>query len=241
MAMKFEPFLRRIGEYLVIKSLKLEIERRGVDYQPMPWLGWKSAARSDGTLSRFAAIEKVLTDANIREGVVLDVGSHTGYFSLALAERGFFAYGVESSNSRVYLSFLASQRLRGAFCPVALKVARNNVEWLPSSDVTLCLSVWHHWVRNYGLDDATAILSSVFRKTRRFVFFDAGETEMGERYNLPYSPSADAAKYLEDYLRSMPNVATVRRLGEHQAFAPRSPDGTRDVVFRTLFCAELRD
>ncbi len=238
--MKVDRLLRTLGEFFVVRSLRRQTAAGEPDYHPMPWLGWSGAARSSGTLSRLAAIEEVLASDGLREGVALDIGSHSGFFSLKLAEKGFFTYGVESVRSRVYLSFLASQRTRGSFNPIALKVSRDNVGWLPDSDVTLCLSVWHHWVRNFGLDEATEILSSLARKTRRFMFFDSGEGEMGERYKLPYGVSDDPPAYLENYLRALPNVGTVRRLGTHQAFAPQDSSGARRTVQRTLFCVEMK-
>jgi hypothetical protein len=240
--MKIYRLLRNIGEYFLVKSLTREIgaASKELDYHPMPWLGRENAARAQGTLSRLAAIEETLASAGIREGVVVDIGSHSGFFSLKLAEKGFFVYGVESVRERVYFSFIAGQRLKGKFNPIALKVDRNNVGWIPESDVTLCLSVWHHWVRNFGLDDATAILRSVAKKTRRLMFFDAGEGEMGNRYRLPYGDSGDPVAYLENYLVGLPEVQAVRRLGAHQAFAPEDSDGIRRTVFRTLFCIEMK-
>jgi hypothetical protein len=238
--MKAGRLLRNVGEFFVIRSLRWQIGSGEPDYHPMPWLGWTAAARSSGTLSRLAAIEEVLASVGLREGVALDIGSHSGFFSLKMAEKGFLTYGVESVRSRVYLSFIAAQRTRGSFNPISLKINRDNVGWLPDSDVTLCLSVWHHWVRNYGLNDATEILSSLARKTRRFMFFDSGEGEMDERYKLPYGASDDAPAYLEKYLGALPNVETVRRLGLHQAFAPQDSSGVRRTVQRTLFCVEMK-
>jgi hypothetical protein len=240
MTMKVERLLKNVGEFFVVRSLRWQIGAGEPDYHPMPWLGWSSAARSSGTLSRLAAIEEVLASDGLREGVALDIGSHSGFFSLKLAEKGFFTYGVESVRSRVYLSFLAAQRTKGCFNPIALKVSRDNVGWLPDSDVTLCLSVWHHWVRNFGLEDATEILSSLARKTRRYMFFDSGEGEMDERYKLPFGKSDDPVAYLENYLSALPNAATVSQLGTHQAFAPRDSSGARRTVQRTLFCLEMK-
>jgi hypothetical protein len=241
--MKIDRLLRIIGEHLLVSSLRRAVGTgpREPDYQPMPWLGWDDAARAGGTLSRLSAIEAALASKDIRDGVVLDIGSHSGFFSLKLAEKGFFVYGAESIRQRVYLSFVAGQRIKGSFTPIWLKIERDNVARLPDSDITLCLSVWHHWVRNFGLEDATAILSALARKTRRVMFFDSGEGEMGERYRLPYGESEDAAGYLEDYLRGLPNVRSVSRLGAHQAFSPQDADGNRRSVLRTLFCVEMKN
>ncbi|MCC6947658.1 MAG: hypothetical protein IT539_07815 [Bradyrhizobiaceae bacterium] len=243
--MIIDRLMRQVGEYFLVKSLMLKIgsdpaEAKELDYHPMPWFGRATAQRSEGTLSRLSTIETELEKRSIRDGVVLDIGSHFGFFSLKLAEKGFFVYGAESIRERVFFSFLAAHRLKYNFNPIALKIDRSNVSWLPGSDITLCLSVWHHWVRNFGLDNATEILAEVARKTKRVMFFDSGEGEMGERYSLPYGENDDAAAYLENYLGRLPRARSVSRLGVHQAFSPKDAKGVRSIVFRTLFCVEMK-
>jgi len=243
--MKFESLMRQAGEYLLVKSLMRKIgsgsaDSKELDYHPMPWFGRATALRSEGTLSRFSAIERALDERQISKGVVLDIGSHFGFFSLKLAEKGFFVYGVESVRERVFFSFLGAHRLKYGFSPIALNIDRSNVRWLPHADITLCLSIWHHWVRHFGLDGATEILSAIVERTRRVMFFDSGEGEMGERYRLPFGEGDDAATYLESYLGRLPGVASVSRLGIHQAFSPEDAAGSRRTVSRTLFCVEMK-
>ncbi len=94
-------------------------------------------------------------------------------------------HAVESNRERFLLSFLMAQGKKVIFAPIPLRIDRETVDLLPESDITLCLSVWHHWVRRYGVEDATYILQAIVNKTRHLVFFDSGEEEMTARYSLP--------------------------------------------------------
>ena len=206
-----------------------------LNYQPLPWLKNGGAQRAAGTISRFAAIEKFLKGEGTVPRVALDIGSHVGFFSLSLAKKGWLVYAVESNKERLYLSYILSHRIKANIVPLRLLINTDNVEYLPEADVTLCMSVWHHWVRRYGLEEATFILKAILRKTRRFLFFDAGEGEMSDTYKLPYG-SEKASEFLSRYLNEFPNLEAVLNLGEHQAFSPPNEKGVRTQALRTLFC-----
>jgi hypothetical protein len=229
-----ERGLRRLGEAILIRGL-LRGQRDELKYQPLPWLNTGDAERGEGTLSRLAAIERFIDEEKITPRVALDIGSHLGFFALSLAKRGWFVYAVESIKERSYLSYILSQRLRTNVVPVRLLVNAGNVDFLPGSDITLCMSVWHHWVRRYGLDEATKILSALMMKTERLLFFDAGEEEMNDSYHLPYG-SQKPSDFLLAYLKRLPKVAAVVKLGEHQAISPANERKVRAQASRTLFC-----
>ena len=223
--------LRQVGETILLRAL-LRSEAEELEYHPLPWVHHDTALRAEGSLSRLEAIEKVIEAENLKPGVALDIGSHVGFFSLSLAKRGWFVYAVESNRQRLLLSFLIAQRIKANMNPIRLNIDKSNVGCLPMADITLCLSIWHHWVRRYGLEDATFILGEVLNKTKSLLFFDAGENEMDERYGLPYG-GEKASEFLWRYLCGFSSLQSVVRLGEHQAF---SPGEIRKPVRRTLFC-----
>jgi hypothetical protein len=229
-----EKGLRRIGESILLRALLLS-QKRELQYQPLPWLGDYDAKRAAGATSRLKALAKVLKTEEIKRGTALDVGSHVGFFSLSLARKGWFVYAVESNASRLFLSYLMARRLNARLNPIRLTIDRTTVDYLPCTDITLCLSIWHHWVRRYGLDDATFILATLVRKTRKLLFFDTGEKEMTAEYRLPYG-AEDPAEFLLRYLNQFEGLEAVRVLGTHQAIAPEDEAGIRKEARRTLFC-----
>lgn len=208
-----------------------------ISYQPLPWLGLHEGRRSVGSQTRLKAIEESLRGGAFQPGVTLDIGANLGYFSLSFAEGGALAYAVEGDDLHVRIACIAERNLDrsrgGAFVPIRMWCDAGSAGRLPESDVTLCLSIWHHWVRHMGLEAATGILKCLISKTRHSLFFDTGEAEMPDYYGLPFR-GADPRTWLLEYLGSFPGVRGVRALGQFPAFAPDSSEGV-DTVSRHLF------
>jgi hypothetical protein len=229
--------LRRVGERLLARGLVIGQEQ-DLHYHPLsPWeegVG-RPIDRSEGSYSRLEAINEILRSEAPMPRIALDVGSHIGFFALNLARQGMLVHAIESNRDRLLLSFLLAQEKKVRLAPIPLHVDRTTVELLPESDITLCLSVWHHWVRRYGVKDATYILQEIVNKTRRLVFFDSGEEEMPSSYGLPYGEES-AQAYFSRYLPGLDGVAVSLDLGRHQAIAPADTAGARHKVLRTLYC-----
>lgn len=226
--------LRGAAERLLLRGLMLG-QRKELDYHPLSSSEMGNFGRSEGSYSRLKAINGILGTENVRPRVAMDVGSHIGFFSLHLAKQGLLVYAVESNWDRLSLSFLLARQQQLSLAPIPLQVDRDTVEFLPPAEVTLCLSIWHHWVRRFGLKDATYILERVVEKTSRLVFFDSGEEEMPASYNLPFAAST-SADFFSGYLEQLPGVAVRLDLGRHQAISPPDEAGQRQDVFRTLYC-----
>lgn len=210
-----------------------------VAYQPLPWVGLQGGRRSIGTQQRLEAILGFLESRGGVPAITLDVGANVGYFSLSFAELGAIAYAVEAEPLNNRISRIASNRLEaksGSFVPLRIWCDTNSVRRFPDANVTLCLSIWHHWVRHYGLDAATEILEELLRKTSDVLFFDSGENEMPEYYNLPFY-GADARTWLQEYLASLDSVRSIESLGEYAAFMPDSDEGAQNIS-RQLFAVE---
>lgn len=220
---------------LRVETRKYIVGRPGRMYQPLPWIGISDARRAAGTYDRMQAMRGFLGSRKEPTGVVLDVGCNTGFFSLSLMEDGYFVYGVDSQERNLRIAAAVSRRIAGVggFVPVRMKCDRQTVGYLPSADVTIVLSIWHHWVKHYGLDSATDILSTLWERTRSVLFFDSGEAEMPESYRLPYG-STDAREWLASYLANNCQGAYVVHLGR---FSAAAPEGSRidGPISRSLF------
>ena len=107
----------------------------------------------------------------------------------------------------------------GVVCALALELTPGNVVAVPISDCTLCLSVWHHFVRYHGLERATEMLESIWAGTRKVLFFDTGENEMTPEYRLPQM-TPDPGSWLSAYLAEALPESRVEHLGMHAAFDP---------------------
>lgn len=202
-------------------------------YQPLPWLGLRSAKRAEGTLSRWAAIARVLDECAPRSA--LDIGCNRGFFTLSLATRGIPTTGVES-DPPAYRTALYAIRKAGVEDAglLILTVRPGNVHLLPAADAVLFLSLWHHFVREHGLEGATSVLEALWDRTNRVLFFDTGESEMPESYGLP-PMTPEPCDWLAGYLARTCTRAAVVHLGQHEAFGP---DG--NTCLRNLFAVIRR-
>ncbi|MBI5564479.1 MAG: methyltransferase [Chloroflexi bacterium] len=201
-------------------------------YQPLPWLGLTTAKRGEGTEARWAAIESAIDDLAIDSA--LDVGCNVGYFCFSLAFKGISTLGIDLDDRFLRIAQRAARKLNVAgvaFCNLAIN--RDTVRLLPEVDLVLLLSVWHHWVRAYGLGAASELLTAVWAKSQRVLFFETGEAEMPPEFGLSMLKSSPR-DWLADYLQAMCAHSTVEWLGAFKAFAPQG-DESRKVVYRNLF------
>lgn len=154
-------------------------------YQPIPWLGFEEAIRGEDTEARWQAIE---TEVNKLEtnGTAIDLGAQLGYFCLRLAERNWMCMAVE----RDVRTHRAAQLIKKATGITGIshrnmEVNPDNVEELPTVDVTIFLSVWHHICAAHGFDSAKKLLTRVLRQTNKICFFETGQS------NESYTPGTD--------------------------------------------------
>jgi len=169
----------------------------------------------------------------VREQAVetaVDIGACEGYFSIMLGEAGIPTIALEGDPAVARTAMFAVRRSGLEDVGVlSLALTPSNVGAVPASDCTVCLSIWHHFVRYNGLDAATEMLATIWSDTRKVLFFDTGENEMTPDYGLP-EMTPDARSWLAGYLSETCPGSRVEHLGTHAAFDP----GGRTVQ-RNLF------
>ena len=149
----------------------------GRPYHPTPFTGRVRirSHRVRGTLERWRAIESFLVGR--KPSSILDIGCHTGFFSLALAKQGHVCLGVDINKRALYAAELI-KKIDGAdqasfmHFPISLE----SISRLPTFDITICLSVFHHWASQFGTDEAMAIMRSVAEHTKDLLFFETAQT-----------------------------------------------------------------
>jgi hypothetical protein len=170
--------------------------------------------RGHGTLLRWAAIEPELPTP---PGFAIDIGSHTGFFSLRLAECGFVVLGCEPSRRLVRIATAAADQLQQpsvAFMPVAVGPA--NVGSLPDADVVLVLSVFHDWCEAFGFERSLEMLDTVWERTRKVLFFETPNTVENTTigsFMPPMGTSPEAAEFYLEQILSRLEYGEVQLLG----------------------------
>ena len=202
-----------------------------VRYQPIPVLGRGAAGRATGTATRWDAMARTLSSCRVDSGTAVDIGANSGFFSIALARRGIDVLAIEplppANRTIVYAARKAGLEERVAVSN--LTISPHNLDLIPSASVVVFLSLWHHLVREHGLDAAETMLGAIWAKTGHVMFFETGESEMPPDYGLP-PMEPDAGTWVAELLRRNCPGAEIRHLGVHQAF-----DADRRPATRNLF------
>src|SRR3954463_15312950 len=161
----------------VLEPLQFRVDRLGPQpYQPLPWDEGRTAKRDRATRERWDAIERFLSESQLKPESALDLGCNIGFFSFSLAKAGIPTLGVEMDPRYFRIASYAAARMNDR--PVTflnLAVDYRTIRLVPTVDLTVLLAVWHHWVRNDGLDGASALLREVWRHTNRALIFESGE------------------------------------------------------------------
>jgi hypothetical protein len=209
-----------------------------VQYQPLPWCGIEMAKRDTGSRQRLKLIKSELGNETSN---ILDVGSSVGFFSISLAENGSFVTGLEMGKDKLKIAQCAAEMAGVTTVSfVNMKVTTETVQLLPTFNVTLCLSIWHHWVRYFGLENANVILNSLWEKTTTCLFFDTGLTELPEYFNFPELVQ-DPEKWLVANLQAVCPGGEIKNLGQSYAFPAEQflSNGTKQessTITRNLYC-----
>jgi hypothetical protein len=199
---------------------KLDIFPRLI-YQPLPWLNLNKARRAAGVLSRWDAIQAALQERPSKPATAMDIGCQVGYFAISLAQQGVPVMAIEPDARQFRILQYAVRRLGLTDCIGTLQwtITPTTVNMLPQVDCVIFLSVWHHMVKTYGLEPATALLQTIWAKTQQVLFFETGEAEMPAEFGLP-PMIVDGQRYLTELLTCTCAGAEVVHLGQHPAFDP---------------------
>jgi hypothetical protein len=209
---------------------------RQVDYQELPEIGLhaKHAYRTQAVRTRWAAMSPLIAESRCTTAV--DIGSNSGWFVFTLAGRGITTVGIEGDERLIRISHYARGRLRARSSGFLLMtVDPVTVRLVPRADCTIVLSVWHHLVRDYGLETATTILANLWENTSKVLFFETGESaELSPSWGLP-EMEPDSRGWLEHYLSDVCAGGGIRHLGLHETISPEGIVSRRNLfgVVRT--------
>jgi hypothetical protein len=230
------PAVKRMAKRLVTRDgidnvldhirFRIDTFPHGV-YQPVQSLPRGHATRGGGSESRWEAILPVVREQAVESAV--DIGACEGYFSIMLGEAGIPTIALEGAPGAARTAMFAVRRSGLEDVGVlALALTPSNVVAVPASDCTVCLSIWHHFVRYYGVDAATEMMATIWSRTAKVLFFDTGENEMTPDYGLP-EMTPDARSWLSSYLAETCEGSRVQHLGTHAAFDPSGRPVERDL------------
>lgn len=188
-----------------------------LDYQPLPWAGINTAnVRGEATIDRWLAVKK---NSNLLNKTIKDIGSCVGYFCIAAAEEfNALALGIDSNERFTRIArYAVPEKLIKQCNFINLEVNNKTINFLPITDVSLCFSIWHHWVYSYGLEAATEILQKLWLSTKDTMFFESGEEEIKDEFNMPFPGDMAANAWLKKYLLENLAGGSVETIGQFEA------------------------
>lgn len=120
----------------------------------------------------------------------LDIGCASGYFSKKIAQEGLLTLGIDDLSH-------SSLRLENAWSNQGVKqnlgfanwsVGPNNVTELPSFDVILAMTVYHHFVKAFGKKKADYVVKKLGGKSKLLVLEMPGWIWTGRSLTLQAVP-----------------------------------------------------
>jgi SAM-dependent methyltransferase len=176
--------LRDVGNILLDRSTRVALSaRKGLqlglglthNYHPDPFDPRPTYDPRD-CRGRYLAAESMLGD--LPRPSVLDIGCHQGYFTFRFAEKGGICLGVDNDRAELMVARARAEekKIRNiAFLELTLD--QENIQGLPISDIVVCMSLFHHWVRYYGKEGAEKTLALLAGKAGKAIVFDSGQPE----------------------------------------------------------------
>jgi hypothetical protein len=201
------------------------------EYQPFPFdKKLRYIRRYESTVERWGEMKPIIGNENVKS--LKDIGSCMGFFCHKAAEVDIQSFGFDRNLSFISISNLISKKMKLTKPPSfsRIEIKPDTICYLPRTDATLLLSVWHHWYFEFGEVMADKMLLEVWEKTQKVLIFESGEEEIWAEFEFP-DINTSAKDWLLNKLESLPG-GKVQTLGTSSAAAYEHYEKTID---RTLF------
>lgn len=200
-------FVRRAREYF--RRVDISTSGIGVSYQ--------TGTRVDFEERLALLDEAVSEDADS----LLDLGCAEGHLTAEFADRGLFSIGVERQ-AHVVASARRSNADHANLGFLQYEITPETIDTLPQFDVVFLLTVYHHWVNEFGWETAESMLRSLGSTCDTLVFENPDRPV--NRPALEGNDGDDTAAYFIAYFETVFNG-----------------DVTVEVLGRTEYKGEERD
>jgi len=179
----FSQFLYSTSEYLK----RVNVSKDGIT------VSYQTGTRVDFE-HRWELLRERITGA---DQSLLDIGCAEGHLTARFAELSLMSIGIERQSHTVS-SARQSNRAVSNLGFLQYEITPESVHSLPTVDVVLLLTVYHHWVREYGWEQAEAMLRSLRGKCNK-LFFEMPDQEI-DRPPIPGYSGEGAVDYYSAYL-----------------------------------------
>lgn len=145
------------------------------------------------------------------DSTVLDIGCAEGHLTARFAELGLMAIGIERHAHSV-TSARASNGTQSNLGFLQYDVTPETIDSVPSVDIVLLLTVYHHWVTEFGWEKAEEMMRVLGEKCNK-LFFEM-PNRMVDRPPIPDYSGDSLIEYYTEYLNLIyDGDVTVEHLG----------------------------
>ena len=169
-------------------------------YQPV-WGQNKSQGLTRQCEDRWNVFSKHLPKT---KGSILDIGCNLGYFSFKSGDLGHFANGIEADHFNITCCN-AIKSVQKADNTLFMKQLINPsfVSTMPTYDTIINLSVFHHWVKAYGENQAKDMMRTLASKCSCMIFETGQPNEKGTKWQeqlafMGEKPEVGIAEFLNE-------------------------------------------
>lgn len=132
---------------------------------------------------------------------VLDIGCAEGYFTKQAAAEGMFALGIDTNTERLRRATDATDFPQGSGF-MHYRLDPENINDLPEFDVIFCLTVKHHWERQYGLEKAEDMFETLLEVCNQLVYEPPGDRPLIKDMEGSLDPE-DSIPFYRDKLNAL--------------------------------------
>jgi len=142
-------------------------------YQPHPLKGCNLPAERENE-SRWIAIDAALPAITPMSS--MDIGCNIGFFTFRMAKHGGTCVGIDIGENEIRAARAIAENYRipnvSFLCNA---ITPESAEGLPKTDIVICMSVFHHWVRKSGFDQAALIMRTLADRCMHTMIFETGQ------------------------------------------------------------------
>ena len=198
--------VRKLAYRVHLNAHELEVRNSRL-YLPCHYFETAGSMRSKSTIGKYDQIRTAISQTlgERPQASILDLGCNEGYFSLRLASEGFWVTGIDGSPDYLNVArFLQQKFAVNGISFYELLADKETISKLPIFDVVLFMSVFQKWCSQYGFLEAREMLSLLWSKTNRVMFFemsDSLESAESMKDAVPYM--GESKDECREYIDSM--------------------------------------
>jgi SAM-dependent methyltransferase len=128
---------------------------------------------------------------NQENGTALDIGCAEGYMTNRLAKEGYFSIGIDIQADRVS-DAQKKYGIEEGLGFMKYKLTPDNIEIIPDTNIILLLTVYHHWINQFGKGKSENMLEHLVDHSDK-LFIEL------PRKNLSFLPIKNSEDFIQAY------------------------------------------